>query len=241
MSSDFSVTTALQYSGGRDSRALLHLCRNDLDKIIVVWMNPGDAYPDAIHEMAKLARAVPHFLALHGQVKENIKRNGYPSDVVPINYSPIGRLYVKKQFEYKVQSAFDCCATNMWQPLAHAMQLLGIKKIIRGQRRQEQYTNSAVTDGAVVNGVTYSLPLENWSTEDVENYLRVNQIEIPSYYKTEGTSHDCMHCTAYLGSYEARIKNLPPAPRAEVQRRLAEISKAIELETAPLKKLLETE
>lgn len=216
--------------------------REQLNEIVVVWANTGAAYPEVQREMAKLARKIPHFLVVRGKQPEQIAKNGYPSDVVPINYSPIGRLYVKKQqFEYKVQSAFDCCAANMWQPLAHAMQLLGIKKIIRGQRRDEQYKNSAVTNGMKVGGVEYVLPLEDWTAEQVFTYLRDNKVPIPEYYNSEGTSHDCWSCTAYLDSYKNRIKNLPPAPRAEVQRRLAEISKAIELETAPLKKLLETE
>lgn len=236
--SDFGITTALQYSGGRDSRALLHLHRNQLDKIIVVWMNPGDAYPEQLREMHKLAREIPHFLILHGNVQSNIRQNGYPSDIVPINYSPVGRAYVKKDGDFKIQSAFDCCSRSMWQPLAQAMKLLGITRIIRGQRREEQYTNTAVTNGTVIDGVEYVLPLEDWTTADVEKYLRDNHLKLPEYYASEGTSHDCVHCTAYLGSYQARIRNLPSEARSEVTRRLKEIAVAIEQESAPLKSLL---
>lgn len=232
------VTTALQYSGGRDSRALLHLHRDQLDKIIVVWMNPGDAYPDQLREMHRAARDVPHFLILHGNVVQNVKEFGYPSDVVPINFSPAGRAFVKKEDSFRIQSAFDCCARSMWLPLAKAMTLLGITRVIRGQRREEQYTNSAVTNGTVIDGVEYILPLEDWTTADVEKYLRDNHIKIPDYYATEGTSHDCVHCTAYLDSYQNRIRNLPDGPRNEVTRRLKEIAVAIEQESAPLKSLL---
>lgn len=236
---DFGISTALQYSGGRDSRALLHLHRDQLDKVIVVWMNPGDAYPDQLREMHKLARDIPHFLILHGNVKSNIEQFGYPSDVVPINYSPLGRAYVKKAGDFKIQSAFDCCSRSMWQPLAQAMQLLGITRVIRGQRREEQYTNTAVTNGAVIDGIEYVLPLEDWTTADVEKYLRDNHLKLPDYYASEGTSHDCIHCTAYLGSYQARIRNLPAESRREVDQRLKQISIAIEQESAPLKSLLQ--
>jgi 3'-phosphoadenosine 5'-phosphosulfate sulfotransferase (PAPS reductase)/FAD synthetase len=119
------------------------------------------------------------------------------------------------------------------------MKLLGITTVIRGQRRDEEYRNPLVTDGALIDGITYRLPLENWSAEQVFRYLENNKIELPSYYSGESTSHDCWDCTAYLGAYKNRIKNLPPPAKAEVEKRLKSIRDAIDLESAPLKRLLE--
>lgn len=235
--SDFGITTALQYSGGRDSRALLHLHRDRLNEIIVVWMNPGDAYPETVKEMHRLAATIPHFLILQGEVSDNIRNYGYPSDVVPIAHTVVGAAFMGSATPL-IQSAFDCCNRSMWQPLQRAMKLLSITTVIRGQRRDEQYKNSLITDGAVIDGVKYVLPLESWSVPQVEQYLRDNHIKIPEYYKTEGTSHDCMHCTAYLGSYERRIANLPAANREEVRYRLAQIGIAVEQQLQPLKNIL---
>lgn len=233
------IDTALQYSGGKDSRTILHLYRDRLDKILVVWVDTGASYPQVRDEMAQMARKVPHFLIVKGNQPKQVAEHGYPSDVVPINYSPFGRAMVKSGGLFKVQSAFDCCSANMWAPLSNAMTLLGIKTIIRGQRRAETYTNSVVTHGSVVNGVTYVLPIEDWTDAQVFEYLTKHAIQIPDYYKTEGTSHDCWNCTAYLKSYTSRIKNLPEPQRAEVQRRLREIDAAITAETSPLKALLQ--
>jgi phosphoadenosine phosphosulfate reductase len=233
-----NVTTALQFSGGKDSRAVLHMFREQLNDILVVWADTGASYPAVRKHMEELRSKVPHFLIVTGKQPENIKKYGYPSDVVPINYTPLGKQWVKKSHDFKIQSAFDCCAMNMWHPLNDAMKLLGIKTVIRGQRRDEQYT-AKITDGHVdTQGITYRLPIENWTVEQVFEYLKTNSVEVPDYYSTEATSHDCWNCTAYLGSYEKRIANLPPEQKAEVERRLQEINQAIDLESAPLKKLL---
>jgi 3'-phosphoadenosine 5'-phosphosulfate sulfotransferase (PAPS reductase)/FAD synthetase len=212
--------------------------KDQLDKILVVWVNTGAAYPDVQRYMAKLSQKIPHFLTVRGKQPENIAKNGFPSDVVPIRYSQIGRHYVKSAESFKIQSAFDCCSQNMWQPLQQAMRMLGIKKIIRGQRRDEEYVNTDVVNGTVIDGIEYTLPLENWTAAQVFEYLKKNDVEFPPYYGSETTSHDCWNCTAYLSSYQKRIQNLPPEPRAEVERRLNEINTAIELELAPLKRLI---
>ncbi len=231
-------TAALQYSGGKDSRVILHMHKEILDEILVVWANTGAAYPAVLEHMAEVAKSVPHFMEVRGQQPENIEKYGYPSDVVPINYSPLGREWVKKPYDFKIQSAFDCCARNMWHPLNSAMIQCGIKTVIRGQRRDEQYT-ARLTNGAVDNqGITYLLPIEDWTEAQVFEYLKTHNIEIPEYYASEVTSHDCWNCTAYLGSYEKRIANLPDDKRAEVNRRLKAIAVAVETEMAPLKNIL---
>lgn len=234
-----AITTALQFSGGKDSLAILHMYRDQLDEIVVAWVNTGAAYPEVQREMARIAKKVPHFLVVRGNQPEQIRKNGYPSDIVPINYSPIGRYFVKKAETFRIQSAFDCCAANMWDPLTRTMALMGVKRVIRGQRADEQYKNPAIKNGTVLDGIEYVLPLETWTAEQVFKYLRDHGIELPSYYSSEVTSHDCWNCTAYLDSYVKRIQNLPPPARAEVQRRLKEINRAIELESAPLKRLIE--
>jgi 3'-phosphoadenosine 5'-phosphosulfate sulfotransferase (PAPS reductase)/FAD synthetase len=232
------IDTALQYSGGKDSRAILHMYKDKLDKIVVVWADTGASYPEVQAEMRQMCRKVPHFLIVKGNQPKQVAANGFPSDVVPINYSPFGRAMVKSDHGFKMQSAFDCCNANMWQPLHTAMKMLGIKRIIRGQRKDERYTNSAIKSGTVLDGIEFVLPLDDWTSDEVLAYLRGNNVPVPDYYKTEGTSHDCWNCTAYLSSYTQRIQNLPAPQRAEVNSRLQLIDAAISAETQPLKALL---
>lgn len=232
------ITTALQYSGGKDSRAVLHMYRDQLKDIIVVWLDAGAPYPEQRAHMAQIARAVPHFLIVKGDQPGQIERNGYPSDVVPMNYSPLGRQFLTGN-DFKVQSTFGCCNENIWQPLQKAMVQLGITKIIRGQRDSDDYRNNWFKHGAKLGQFECVSPLESWSEKQVFDYLLENKVEIPEYYKTEMTGRDCWNCTGYLRHNGARIRNLPQQQRAEVIRRLGVIKRAVDSETATAEILLE--
>lgn len=231
------VETALHYSGGKDSRAILHLYKDQLKDILVVWMNTGAAYPQVEREMQEMARKVPHFLVVRSNQPKQIERNGFPSDVVPMNYSPLGRTFIAG--EIKIQSTFGCCSENIWQPMHEAMQMLGIKRIIRGQRNTDEYRNSAFKHGAIADGIECVAPLQDWTEQQVLDYLRENDVSIPDYYKTEMTGRDCWSCTAYLKHNATRIANLPTPQKAEMHRRLRIIQQAIETETSPLTQILE--
>lgn len=233
------ITTALQYGGGKDSRAILHMYREQLDDILVVWCDTGASYPEVVAEMETMPAKVPHFLTVKSNQPAQIAENGYPSDVVPVSYTPLGREIVTKTHHFRIQGAFDCCAANIWWPMAKAMRTRSIKRIIRGQRLDEQYKSSIRHGHIDSQGIEYVMPLENWTANQVFAYLKENNVEIPAYYATEVTSHDCWDCTAYLGPYERRIANLPIDKKAEVIRRLAEIDRALALEMVPLKNILE--
>lgn len=226
------VTTALQYSGGKDSRAVLHMYREQLKDIIVVWMDAGNAYPEVYADMALMTRKVPNFLIVRANQPKQVAENGYPSDVVPMNFSPLGRSFLGGSL--KVQSTFGCCSANIWQPMQQAMTMLGIKRIIRGQRDTDEYKNSAFRHGAVLNGIECVAPLQDWTEEQVFQYLRANSVEVPAYYLNEKTGRDCWSCTGYLRHNAARIKNLPTPQREEVVRRLKVISDAVAAEMAPI-------
>lgn len=233
------ITTALHFSGGKDSRAILHMHRDRLDEILVVWANAGAPYPGVLEEMQALGATLPHFLIVNGDQPAQHERAGFPVDVLPISYSPIGRHLVKTAQPYRLQSAFDCCAQNLWEPMHRAMVERKITTIIRGQRRGEDYSNSFVTHGSVINGVRYLLPLEDWSADQVMDYLRDNDVPVPAHYDSESTSRDCWNCTAYLSENQERIAHLPAPMRAQVHERLRVISSAIEEQTAPLRAALE--
>lgn len=224
------IDTALQYSGGKDSRAVLHMYKDQLDKIIVVWLDAGASYPRMQDEMRQMCRQVPHFLIVKGSQPKQIAENGYPTDVLPLSYSPLGRSFRSAELNVKLQSTFGCCSANVWQPLQQAMQMLGIKRIIRGQRNDDEYRNKAFAHGAVLDGVECVSPLETWTEKQVFEYLEANKVPVPEYYKNEMTGRDCWNCTGYLSHNVTRIKNLPESQRTEVTRRLKVIRDVVAAE-----------
>lgn len=233
------ITTALQFSGGKDSLAILHLYRDQLDTILVAWVNTGAAYPATIAQMNAIAQTVPHFLEIQSDQPAQIEEYGFPSDVVPLHSTSIGRAWVKSETTYRIQDSFNCCAANRWLPMRTVMKERGITKVIHGQRRAEKYT-VPITNGIVIDGVEYILPIEDWTDAQVFAYLKENNVSLPDYYaKGEGKSHDCWSCTGYLDEDQSRIRNLPREQYAEVMRRLDTIDEAITLHSVPRKRILE--
>jgi 3'-phosphoadenosine 5'-phosphosulfate sulfotransferase (PAPS reductase)/FAD synthetase len=72
------------------------------------------------------------------------------------------------------------------------------------------------------------MPIENWTTEQVFDYLDEVGADLPPGYGLgEKTGRDCWDCTAYLDENKRRIENLPEERKAEVKRRLGLIGQAI--------------
>lgn len=231
------ISTALQFSGGKDSLATLHWWGEHygLDDTVVMWVNTGLAYPEVIECMERTVRAVPHFLEIKTDAEGDMRRHGYPSDVVPINSTRLGKtLCVSADTGVTVQPWLSCCSHNLWEPLDEAVRRLKIYRVVRGQRIEETQ-KSPLRDGYVdpTTGIEYRMPIERWSTAEVFAYLRKHRIDIPSYYEREHTSRDCWSCTAFLWNGGAeRIRSLPDERRSIVTSRLREIKRAVDSQAA---------
>lgn len=232
------ITTALQFSGGKDSLALLHLWREKLDHTLVCWVNTGAAYHETIRQMNEIQAQVPHFMEINSNQPGDVEVNGYPTDLVPLHFTPQGRLYVDTDIHYRLQDSFRCCGTNIWLPLHQAMKEQGITTVLRGQKNVDKY-KAPYKSGYVEDGITYIFPLENWTDDQVFKYLNDNNIPLPAYYlDNERKSHDCWSCTGYLDEDAGRIANLPTDQRSEVLYRLRQINAAIRVQAKPGNKVL---
>lgn len=230
--------TLLQFSGGKDSLACLYVAKPHWDRMTVVWVNTGDAFPETIAQMAGIEALVPHFLEIKSDQPAQIVRFGYPSDLVPVWDTPLGRQSDSSR-ERKVQDPFSCCGTNLWKPMADAVKRLGATTVIRGQRVSE-HRKSSVRNGDVIDGVRYVMPVEDWSNEDVFAYLERNNVDVPAHYAYVNSSLDCQHCTAYLNENAGKfqyMKERHPALHAELVGRLDYLIAAAENELQHLKGL----
>lgn len=216
----------LQFSGGKDSLACLYLLKNEWDTLKVVWVNAGAAYPETLEYMEYWKKIIPNFVEIRGNQPEQIALNGYPSDIVPINDTVIGREFTNGAGPL-VQSYLNCCAENIWLPMVKAIKAFGATEVIRGQR-QEDNRKSKLKDGEVIDGVKYTFPIFDWSEEKVFEYLsKVNAYMPKGYALGEKTGRDCWDCTAYLDENLQRIKNLPNDKRDVVLSRLNAMQQAI--------------
>lgn len=233
-------TTALQFSGGKDSLALLTLWRAKLADTLVCWVNTGASYPETLAQMRTLKETVPHFLEITSDQPTQVDREGYPTDLVPLHFTPMGRETVDEPYNklVRLQDTFRCCSANIWQPLYQAMKANGITTVLRGQKRVDKY-KAAYLSGYREDGITYIFPLQNWTDADVFKYLADNNVPLPVHYsRGEKKGHDCWSCTGYLDEDAGRIHNLPRDRREEVMRRLQAISATILYQWKPLAQLL---
>lgn len=199
----------------------------------MAWMNTGAAFPESQALMERVSKLVPHFIEVKSDVMTDVLRNGWPVDVLPISHTPQG---LHDGLSIRLRSWFDCCANNMWYPMQAKMRELGVTEIIRGQRKTEHY-KSPLRDGNVVEGVTYRFPIQNWTEQQVFEYLTARGVEIPAYYDYTHTSLDCWLCTAYLdvkGGQVRYMKEHHPNKHAVLIDKLTEIRTAIDRANQPL-------
>ena len=221
------IDTALHFSGGKDSLACLYLYKEKWNDMYVIWLNTGAAYPETMKYMEMWKERLPHFIEVKTNQPAQVALKGWPVDVLPVNNTLIGRA-IMDDYAQPMQSYTDCCSENIWFPLHKATFDLGVKNVVKGQRIEDN-RKSISRNGTVVDGMKYVMPIENWSTETVFQYLKEVGADMPGGYAVgEKTGRDCWDCTAYLDENKQRIANLSPLRKEEMKRRLGIIKKAID-------------
>lgn len=218
----------LQVGFGKDSLACLYLLKPKWDELTVMWLNTGASFPE-VEEAAERVRAmVPHFMEVRSDVMTDIAKYGWPSDLVPTRSTGWG--HVSRGTSGMVMRPwYECCRNNFWEPMDAAVRSIGAKRVYRGQRLSEDY-KSPVRSGAVIDGIEYVFPIERWSEEQVFDFLRANDIVIPSYYGYTGTSLDCWNCTAYLDAKMGQLQYMRdhhPNKYRFVRQKLVEMGNAV--------------
>jgi len=196
----------LQFGGGKDSLACLYLLRDRWDSLTVVWLNTGAPFPETADQMQQIRALVPHFLEVKSDVLTNIEQHGWPTDVLPVRNAQMGKLTTGEP-GIMMQSWWNCCSANFWEPLHHAIIRLGATTVYRGQRIAEDY-KSTLRDGDVLDGITYRYPIQGWSEQQVVDYLNAQGVPIPEHYAHTQKSLDCWCCTAYLDAKLDQLKYL---------------------------------
>lgn len=223
----------LQFSGGKDSLACLHLCRKWLDKITVAWVNTGDAFPESIQLMEKVREAVPHFVEIPSGQPLFVNRNGWPVDILPVRNTEYGNRveagHAQPMVGYPV-----CCNANIWQPMDWFVVQSGATLVIRGTKAADGKKSNLV-HGQVIDGVQYAMPLWDMTDLDVLAIVKAGEFGVPDHYAYVNSSLDCMHCTAYLSENAGKLKFMRahhPELAAEMVARLGIIRAAVKAELA---------
>ena len=200
---DKHPATVLQFSSGKDSAACLKLVEPYLDRITVVWVNPGDPYQETLAYMSAVRARVPHFVEAKGQQPAFVEANGYPVDLVPFEGTPLGRVVSGSKLQ--VVPLALCCSTNLWAPLWATVKALGATGIINGTKLSDKY-HTSLDETIQLQGCSAFYPLKHWTDAQVLEYLG-NDLPL-SYKRGLESSLDCMTCTAYLHHNTVRLREL---------------------------------
>lgn len=216
---------ALQLSGGKDSLACLYIMRPYWDRLTVYWLNTGAAFPETIEQMKAIREMVSHFVEIAGRQPEVIVQFGLPSDIVPVNSTPVG-VTAAGDGRALIQDRYSCCLRSLMIPMHERMVQDGVTLIIRGQKDSDRL-KAPIKSGDVVDGIEYLLPVENWTDADVLSYLKGQGATLPRFYETLRASPDCITCSAYWEEGRASyLKQHHPDAYSEYQQRLNCISSA---------------
>lgn len=219
---------AVQFSGGRDSLALLLALRPYWDRITVYYTNSGDAYPETAALVSVVKSVVPHFVEIIGRVNEVHEQMGWPSDVMQPG---TGFQFARDDIDGYVPliDRHNCCFHSIMAPMHERMKADGITLLMRGQRNEDS-TKSHVVNGSVIEGIQLLFPIAHWTTADVEKCIEDHGVPLPPFYAAGMTSTpDCMRCTAWLehGAHKYLVVNHPEVA-TEVSARLKKIRVVVE-------------
>ncbi|WP_034473824.1 phosphoadenosine phosphosulfate reductase family protein [Caballeronia zhejiangensis] len=215
----------LQFSGGKDSLAMLYLLEKHWPDLTVYWVNAGDPFPETLEVVERVRAMVPHFVEIDGGQRESIVQFGIPTDLLPVSSTPIG-LHATGRGTL-MQDRYSCCVRSIMLPLANRMSQDGITLIVRGQKNVDTHKGplrSGDTDG----GIQYLFPLENWTTEQVFEFLEDRGVELPLFYSTMKGAPDCMTCSAWWEEGRAQyLSTHHPEQYVIYQQRLDVIREAV--------------
>jgi 3'-phosphoadenosine 5'-phosphosulfate sulfotransferase (PAPS reductase)/FAD synthetase len=187
----------LQFSGGKDSAALLWLARPYLDRIEVCHVDSGGAVPhvrEYVDDMADRLGIELTVIRPPVPVMEHTERFGLPADVVPAWNVP-GFALAGRQ---PLQAPVACCNAVLWQPMAEHVRQSGATLVLRGVKSAD--ARKGVPPGHVEDGVEYAAPLWDWTDADVMSYLEKEGVPLPFHYPEVNDGLDCWGCTAYLAT-----------------------------------------
>lgn len=219
---------AFQFSGGKDSTALLMSMREFWDMLTVYHLDTGDMHPETSAVVEQVSKMVPKFVRVQSDVFSVKTQFGLPSDIIPWTSTAAAHA-MNSGSTVLMQDRVSCCYRTTMLPLHQRMKDDGVTLIIRGQKNRDSLKGTLFS-GDVMDGFEFLYPASDWTDEQCFQIMRDHGIPVPRYY-TEGLVHsgDCMGCTGWC-SEENRpnyLKTYHPERYPAYRADLLEIASAL--------------
>jgi phosphoadenosine phosphosulfate reductase len=222
---DNHKNVALQFSGGKDSLACVHLLRPFWERLTLYHIDTGDLLPEVREIVAEVEAIVPRFVRIETDSAQFMQSIGLPSDLVPTTSTAAGLLIgASKQ---RIIDRFDCCFHNIMKPMHERAIADGCTLVIRGTKRAD-FAKIPAEDGPTGLGYDLWLPLLEWSHEDVFAYLREVGAPICRVYEHRVNAPECATCPAWWSERRRDyLSKYHPALFKEYHRKLMDVADEI--------------
>jgi 3'-phosphoadenosine 5'-phosphosulfate sulfotransferase (PAPS reductase)/FAD synthetase len=214
---------ALQFSGGKDSLALLYMLRAWWNDLTIYWANPGDPPDELLDLMRRVAGEVPHFVEVPGRRWEVIQQFGWPANVVPAGHDRLSHDIFVKSKTPLLQDRLSCCIRSMMAPMHERMIQDGVTLVLRGQRGADALAARMPESGEY----EVLFPIDSWSDEDVFGFLAGRGVKLPGWYEVSKHGMDCLTCSAWHArEHLPYLDATSPHAAALVRHRMETINEA---------------
>ena len=196
----------ISFSGGKDSTVLLHIVRELYPDIEAVFVDTGLEYP----EIRKFVRTFDNVTILRPEMRfdDVIKKYGYPllsktiaHNVKVAKYNPHGKVkenifselkrgpYAMNKWIDLLETDFDicekCCDITKKKPAKAYAKRTGKKPILatmaaESKMREDHWLKNGCNAYDYKN--PESCPLSFWTTQDILQFIKINNILIASVY-----------------------------------------------------------
>lgn len=216
---------ALQFSGGKDSLALVYLLRPFWERLTLYHVDTGDLLPEVKEIVNRVEESVPDFRRINVSADQWSSVYGLPSDLVPSSNSPVGvEIGASTQ---RIVGRWDCCAANIMQPMHHRMRQDGVTLAIRGTKRAD-FARLPASSGDISLGYEVWLPIQEWSHEEVFDYLRSVGAPICRVYEHKVNAPECATCPAWWSEGRAEyLRKYHPDLLASYRVKLDRVSREV--------------
>lgn len=187
-------------SGGKDSLACLYLLRDHLHRIAVYHLDTGDLIPETRAIVAEVREMCPNFVHMRSDVRSWIAEYGLPTDLLP--YSAHGVGVMAAQNNAMLVTRYHCCFVNLMWPVWNRLKEDGNTLCIRGTKKADLKVQPAKS-GEIHEGVELWFPIDGWSHEEVQAYLRSVGAPRNPIYDHMTNAPECARCPAWWGEGRA--------------------------------------